>query len=84
MGEYRDSGKDTYLLLILIFQKYIYYKNVQIKKSQTQINQMQRVYIYWPSIQLEEPFWKEAVHLHIGDSTFTIKYTFLQLSMKKK
>lgn len=32
MGEYRDSGKDMYLLLILIFQKYFYYKNVQIKK----------------------------------------------------
>lgn len=44
---------------------------------------MQSVYIYWPSTQLEEPFWKETVQLHIGDSTFTIKYILLQLSMKK-
>lgn len=44
MGEYRDSGKDMYILFILIFQKY-YYKNVQIKKSHTQINQMQCIYL---------------------------------------
>lgn len=83
MEEYRDSEKDMYLLFILIFQKYFYYKDVQINKSHTQINQMQSVYIYWPSTQLEEPFWKEAVQLHIADSTFTIKYILLQLSMKK-
>lgn len=41
MEEYRDSGKDMYLLFILIFQKYFYYKDVQINKSHTQINQMQ-------------------------------------------
>lgn len=70
MGEYRDGGKDMYILFILIFHKYFYNKNVQIKKSHTQINQMQSVYIYWPSTQL-------------GDSTFTIKYILLQLSMKK-